>query len=300
MGKQITNNMTYPAGRKLFILGDSFAACRPGTESAPTWHRLAADLLSQHHGEPVHLINSSLIGSAQDFCWGILQEWFWNEAIGPDDYLIVALTHPSRYWFLERLPELTNVNIIDLDRHVSKEEATAIELFIKHIQRPNLDTMMLINRMAYLALMVSEQKLHRPLMINCFNHVVGAAEGFEELNWAKGNLFEDIQRDEFSDKDREVADVFWRGLDGRFNHMCLSNHKILAEKIVTALTTDSTLDITSGFIKKIIPEDWETDIKFQQTELDYEITLRNLDNRKQYKSSLLPWKNRRGITTNNK
>ena len=49
-----------------------------------------------------------------------------------------------------------------------------------------------------------------------------------------------------------------------------------------------------------VPISWETDIKFQQTELDYEITLRNLDNRKQYKSSLLPWKNRRGITTNNK
>jgi len=292
--------MTYPSGRKLFILGDSFSACRPGTESAPTWHRLTADLLSQHHGEPVHLINSSLIGSAQDFCWGLLQEWVWNNAIGPDDYLVIALTHPSRYWFIERLPELTNANIIDLDKHITKDEATAIELFIKHIQRPNLDTMLLINRMAYLALMVNEQKLHRPLIIKCFQQLVGVADEFEELNWAEGNLFEDIQRDEFANNDLEIGDVFWRGLDGRFNHMCLSNHKILAEKIAYALINDTTLDIRSGFIKNIIPEDWENNVEFQKTELDYEMTLRNLENRASYKSSLLPWKNRRGIKANNK
>jgi hypothetical protein len=300
MVEQITNNMTYPTGRKLFVLGDSFAACRPGTESAPTWHRLTADLLSKHHGEPVHLINSALIGSGQDFCWGLLQEWFAHGAIGPDDYLIIALTHPSRYWFIERLPELTNVNIIDLDKHISKEEATAIELFIKHIQRPNLDTMLLVNRMAYLALMVDDFKLRRPLMLKCFDQGLGQSSEFEELNWSQGTLFEDIQRDEFFSDDREINDVFWRGLDGRFNHMCLSNHKILAEKIATALINDATLDITSGFVKKIIPQDWETNLEFQQTELDYEITLRNLDNRKDYKKSLLPWKNRRGIKINNK
>jgi len=292
--------MTYPSGRKLFVLGDSFSAQRPGTADAPTWHKLTADLLSEHHGEPVHLINSSLIGSAQDFCWGILQEWFFNGAIGPDDYIVIALTHPSRYWFLDRLPELTNANIIDLDRHISQEEATAIELFIKHIQRPSLDTMLLVNRMAYLALMVNEHKLHRPLMLKCFSQVVGAAEEFEELNWCQGNLFENIQRDEFANNTLEINDVFWRGLDGRFNHMCLSNHKILAEKLADSLINNTVLDIRSGFIKNIIPEDWETNVEFQKTELDYEITLRNLENRASYKSSLLPWKNRRGIKTNNK
>ena len=89
MVRQIINNMTYPSGRKLFVLGDSFAAQRPGTADAPTWHKLTADLLSKHHGEPVHLVNSSLIGSAQDFCWSLLQEWFANDAIGPDDYLVI-------------------------------------------------------------------------------------------------------------------------------------------------------------------------------------------------------------------
>jgi hypothetical protein len=299
MAEQIITNMTYPQGRKLFVIGDSFAACRPGTELAPTWHRLTADLLSEYHQEPVTLINSALIGSSQDWCWGILQEWFHHGAIGPDDYLVVALTHPSRYWFIDRLPELTNVNIIDLDRHVTRDEANAIELFIKHIQRPTLDIIHLNNRMAYLAYMVAEQNLKRPLMINCFSQDLDQSTAFEDLIWAKGNLFENIQKYEFQHEDDDLNNKFWRGLDGRFNHMCLSNHKILAARIAESLINGTELDITDGFIKQIIPDDWESNVEFQNCELDVEMTRKNLEHKESY-SPILPWKKRKGITTNNK
>lgn len=287
--------MTYPSGKKLFVLGDSFAACRPGSETVPTWHKLTADYLAEHYGEPVHLINSALIGSSQDWCWGILQEWFAGGAIGPEDHLVIALTHPSRYWFIDRLPELTNVNIIDLDRHISKEEAKAIELFIKHIQRPSLDVTNLNNRMSYLAYIVGDQGLKHPLMVKCFDQDLDQSAGFEELIWAKGNLFDDVQKHEFWSEEADVNNSFWRGLDGRYNHMCLSNHKILASKMADSLINGTELDLTQGFVKNILPKNWEDDVEFQQNELDIEMVRKNLDNRKEYSESLLPWKKRRNI-----
>jgi hypothetical protein len=290
--------MTLPEGPKLFIIGDSFSAQRPGTENVDTWQRLVAEQLSLDCGETVHLVNSSLVGSSQDWCWGILQEWFWNKAIGPDDYLIVALTHPSRFWFLERLPELSNSNVIDLDRHVTKEEAEAIELFIKNIQRPQLDQILILNRLSYLAYMIGSQGLRRPLMIKCFEQDVYLADKFEELNWAKGTLFDDIQSHEFDLRKNHTDDVndFWRGLDGRFNHMCLANHSRLAGKVAQALISDQELDLTQGFVKNIIPHAWEVDFDFQKKELDYELVQKNLASRTRW-APILPWKKRRGITS---
>jgi len=290
--------MTLPQGPKLFIIGDSFSAQRPGTEHIDTWQKLVAERLSAERGETVHLVNSSLVGSSQDWCWGILQEWFWNEAIGPDDYLIVALTHPSRFWFLDRLPELSNSNVIDLDRHVSKDEASAIELFIKHIQRPQLDQILILNRLSYLAYIAGQQNLRRPLLIKCFEQDVYVADTFEELNWAKGTLFDDIQSHEFDTTRNHTDDVndFWRGLDGRFNHMCLTNHKILAERVAKSLLENSQLDLSDGFVKNLIPHAWEVDFEFQKTELDYELVQKNLSSRTRW-SPILPWKKRRGITS---
>jgi hypothetical protein len=290
--------MTLPLGPKLFIIGDSFSAQRPGTESQPTWQRLVCDQLSLERGETVHMINSSLVGSSQDWCWGILQEWFWNQAIGPDDYLIVALTHPSRFWFLDRLPELSNSNVIDLDKHVSRDEAQAIELFIKHIQRPQLDQLLILNRLAYLAYMVGQQGLCRPLMIKCFEQDIYIADTFEELNWTVGTLFDEIQSHEYETSKNHTDDVneFWRGLDGRFNHMCLANHSRLAGKITKALLEDSQLDLNEGFVKNLIPRDWAVDIDFQRRELDYELVQKNLANKPSW-APILPWKKRRGITS---
>jgi hypothetical protein len=97
----------------------------------------------------------------------------------------------------------------------------------------------------------------------------------------------------------DLNNKFWRGLDGRFNHMCLSNHGILAARIAESLINGTALDLKQGFIQKIIPADWESNIEFQDRELDAEIARKNLEHKKSY-GPILPWKKRIGITTNNK
>jgi hypothetical protein len=55
--------------------------------------------------------------------------------------------------------------------------------------------------------------------------------------------------------------------------LCLSNHKILADKIVNSLLTNDICDLTEGFKEKLIKEDALTDNNFIQKELDVNATL---------------------------
>jgi hypothetical protein len=107
--------MNMPAtGIRLFVIGDSFTVATGPTDTTMTWIRQTAQQLSALHGEPVTVVNKSIMGSSQDWCWMQLHTWM-ETGITERDYLIVGLTHPGRYWYLDRLPELSNSNIIDLD-----------------------------------------------------------------------------------------------------------------------------------------------------------------------------------------
>ena len=279
----------------LYVIGDSFSVPPPLEDDTKTWPRQVAINLSEHLGQTVGLANNSRMGVSQDYCWEFLQNLLEN-VITADDYLIIALTHPSRFWFLERLPELSNSNIIDLDEHCSKEEAKAIEYFIRYIQRPQLDFISINNRMGYLAYQVAKKKLNRPIIIKCFDQNVAQAESWSEINWAKGNLMEDVQRWEFEDVDCDQDAGFWRGLDGRYNHMCLSNHKILADKLSESLINDTTCDLTEGFIRGLIKKNAMQDDDFILKELETRVVAYNLEYRAKH-VPVLPWAKRRKIFT---
>jgi hypothetical protein len=194
------------------------------------------------------------------------------------------------------MPEMTNSNIIDLDSYVTKDEAQAIEYYIRYIQRPRLDLIHINNRMGYLAYQTLKKKLNRPVVIKCFSQDVDQAETWPEINWAKGILMDDVQQWEFEDIDADFDAKFWYGLDGRYNHMCLSNHKILADKLVHSLLTDTAPDLTEGFVKGLIKDNALRDDDFVLKELDVATVRSNLEHRDRYKP-VLPWAKRRKIHT---
>lgn len=252
---------------KLFVVGDSFSVMPGADDPSQNWIRLIAAELAERHGKPVVVVNRSIMGSSQDFMWMVIHGWM-EADITANDYMVIALTHPGRYWYLDRVPELSNSNIIDLDRHCSKDEAKAIELFIKHIQRPMLDTISLINRLTYLGYHVLKKGLRKPLIVKCFAQDLHQVEAMEELNIADGSLYEDIQFHEFDKPEYQQNNNYFSGLDCRFNHMCLSNHKILAARCVESLMNGTRLDLKEGYLRGMLKDGTLEDTEFCEQELD--------------------------------
>lgn len=280
---------------RLFVIGDSFASSPPKGDNTMTWPRLVNEKLKNHIGQESQLINNSLIGSSQDWLWTHLQIWL-NYEMTADDHLIICLTHPSRVWFLDRLPEMTNANIIDLDRWVTKEEAKAIELYIRYIQRPMIDLMNVNNRLAYVAYQVQRRKLRKPLIIKCFDQDLDQGMDFEELKIAKGSLMSDVQYHEFHDPESEVSNRYWHGVDARYNHLCLRNHEVLAEKVFQSLVTDQELDLTQGFYRNFLVDSMLDDLEFCEKELEMTVLEKNRSNKDRFRP-IIPWAKRVGVKT---
>jgi hypothetical protein len=251
--------------QRLIILGDSFSVPRGVDDPAETWVNTLGQHISELTGKPVETKNGSMVGSAQDWVWQQLINYMPYST--PDDYLMICLTHPSRFWFLKDLPQMTNVGIIDIDQWIDRDQERAIEGYLRYIQRPELDTQFMIQRMGWLAYQVKSRGLRRPLMVKCFRQEVGESADYSELNWANGNLFDNIQFHEFEDPSDEKNTDYWYGIDCRYNHMLLSNHRILTPRVADALVNDSTLDLTHGFIQGAIKEDSLEDQDFVNQEL---------------------------------
>lgn len=279
---------------RLFIVGDSFSVPpKPEDKSKKSWTHLVQSALSNHLGHEVEYINCSLMGSSQEWAWKFLQMWLDNDATA-EDYIVVCLTHPSRVWFFEDNPALTNANIIDLDQHVDKEQARAVELYLKHIQRPEIDIQNVNNRMAYVAYQVLKQSLKKPLFIKCFRQDLAQSVDWPEIAVANGILMDDVQYWEFADVDADRDATYWHGLDCRYNHLCLSNHVVLADKIADYFINDQPVDLTQGFHRGLLKADSLTDLDFCRKELDMLTLNHNQKFRKSF-APILPWAKRVGV-----
>lgn len=282
---------------KLWVFGDSWSALYPDYDPEQVWTRQLAHRLADQLGHGVELRNASLVGSAQD--WMLTQYVDVVEQIAPEDHVVIILTSPARYWYFEDIPSLSNWNILDFDSVVSKERAKAVELYIKHIQRPHIDSVALLGRLSVIAYETLIRGLRRPLIVKGFVQDLGPAEQFKQLNIATGNLSE-IQYNEYQNKqlieqlNQQGQPGYFKGADCRFNHLCLSNHSILVDKFITGLVDDTSPDLTQGFLEDLVSPEWYKDQEFCQRELSHRAV--NL-----FKEKVLPmakvasWQSRTGI-----
>ena len=260
---------------KLYIVGDSFSSDSTTLkDTTPVWYRILAERLGVDQ-----IINNSLIGAAQDFSWFSLQNW--RNHITPDDYLIVVLTHPGRFWFIEDDPTTAKYdNVHGYEKQFKPNVATAIKLYIEHIQRPSLDTIWLENRLAWLAYNAHLCNWRKPLVILGFTQDISHAAEYPNIRFSKGSLTDHVSNPEIAippatfNSEKELTNYIKKlddvnnSVDVRHNHMCISNHAILSEKIYQSLTNDSELDLTTGFKTEIFNTTTANDPEFIKNELD--------------------------------
>lgn len=254
----------------VWIVGDSFSYIDREDICHDTWHLLVPKLLDYD------LLNDSLVGSSQDWAWRKIRDWQFE--IKPQDQLIVVLTHPSRFWFFEDMPDTSNHNTVDFDEIVNdKEKTLAAKYFIKHIQRPELDIQMTDHRMGWLSNLVYKNGWKKPIIIQAFPQTL-YTDLYPNLIFSNGNLFA-------INKKEEVGDIKDKNWDTRYNHMCLTNHAILAEKIVKTIVSNAELDLITGFKEKIYSQELITNQENAKTEL----SIKQVENYKNRKGPTESW-----------
>ena len=230
---------------KIFVFGDSFGdvvAC--GDDQGRAWPAQVAQRMAEQFRRPIEVVNWSMIGASQDHTWSCIMGCVERGEITPDDYMIVLMTSPERYWFFEDVPYITNTAIIDFDDELTPEQTDAAAKYFEHIQRPQLTCLQTDLRLGWLSYITQRQGLRRPLMIPCFDQQF-SSKSYPALNFSRGCLY-NIQLAEW----QGLNSNNWQGVDLRFMHLCLRNHAVLSELIAQSLWRVSTLDLGSDRFHK--------------------------------------------------
>lgn len=216
----------------LWVFGCSFSVSEDATH--PTWTSILADKLGfkEYH-------NFSQ--------WGVSNEYIIDQFMQqqpnmlPRDTIIIQLTERSRQWFFEDQPCISNFYIADLDKHVTKEQHNAVNMYVTHLHRDEIQVIRYALTCMALNHITTVMSANKIMILPGFNHVPGVS----------GSLLE-VCNGEFKSDESRLAWYDKYPIDARHNHMSEKNHYILAEKIFHAFNTGTLLDLTTGFEKRFL------------------------------------------------
>ena len=253
---------------RLYMVGDSFSSVPKAGDDYKPWYLQAADNLQ------ISCTNHSMIGVSQDWCWWKLAQEL--PTLTPDDQILIVLTHPGRFWFFDDKPQMTNPNIVNIDKELSSEQLEAVKNFMLHIQRPPLDIQQLSHRLGWLEAQCSIRKLKPAHVLCAFPlYIKTQYDMSEHINWteykhvliSKGDLLGCVETPEMKPGLNEYE--LWKGYDCRYNHMIKSNHTILAEAVAKGIRSGEPIDLVSPeFVKAVLDKSVLEDQDFIQKELE--------------------------------
>lgn len=221
----------------LWVFGDSFSVARASinkgdTELWPLWTEALADKLNL----------SGYYNYAQ---WGVGNEYILEQFLShqmeyePEDCIVIQLTSSARQWFFKDHPETANFYIKDrLDKIVSSSAATAVEQYIKHLHRPEIDELRYFMMVKTLEKLAQDLNYCRILILPGFHSVPGVT----------GTLM-NICCGEFVSNESEANWYSNNYTDPRPNHFGQQNHKILSDRLFDFFQTGAVVDLSNGYQK---------------------------------------------------
>lgn len=215
----------------LWVFGDSFSVPKVDFDDTapPAWHEIVASSLNFDH---YHCY-------AQ---WGVSNEYILEQILihqmkfESGDCIIIQLTNSSRQWFIKDRPEISNFYVKDLDRWFTAEQVEAVNMYITHLHRPELD------EMRYFMLVKTLERLTQELS-DCKILIL---PGFHPIRDIKGTLT-DICNGEFVSDSSRTAWYDKHGIDTRVNHFSQENHLILAARITNFFQTGLLVNLQDGY-----------------------------------------------------
>lgn len=241
----------------VWVFGDSYAQVHEkylGRENESQWMQQVADGMNET------LECLALAGSSQTYTYYKFHSV--RHLIKENDTIIICPTNLGRRWFFRDRP-----GDAGLELKASTKEKGAIKKYRIYLDSNNiLDEIHFIDFL-YNLHYLTEKKNLKTIIVHCFmdaQHIVESnKEEFPLFCTSIGNLY-DVN-------EYECFDTFykmWINLpfdkigDPRLNHLIRSNHDILAKKILDHLQTGKEIDLTQGFIQRVINFDTKFDEDF--------------------------------------
>ena len=225
----------------LYIFGDSFVALTGNQELSWIWTNAVAATL-EHEQK-----NYGVGGSGLEYTFEQFEQC--RASITQDDLVIICLTAASRGYFFKDYPVISDPesvrNVDPLVRPtITKDQLLAIKYYQTYFGHIHADKMKfhLLNFLHSANALAAELKI-KIIIIDAVLQDTIDCNRYKNLIIANGSLF--------NVSNNEVPVKFRRN-DKRPNHLCRSNHEILAKKVVDTITTNVALDLTSEFNEKII------------------------------------------------
>lgn len=186
-------------------------------------------------------------------CAGTNNEWilktFRDDAHKPGDIVVMILTEPSRTWFYEDQPHLSNLaSIINTKeaehlRKKDKQKYEAIIGYYEHIHRDDIVELRTEMMIDFIKVKAIEREVHLQIIPAFMMNGID----WTDLNPCYGNLTMFVCDGEFANYN-DISKWYDQSIDTRANHMTLENHKILSDKLVERFTKGGALDLENGFV----------------------------------------------------
>ena len=180
----------------------------------------------------------------------MLKTW---DTINPGDIVIIVTTQITRRWLIYDRPDLSNVHYSNTPPHewadISKQTSNAVIEYMRWLHNPNLDT--IDGNVADLAFEGITNRLHEKEV------TVLLIPGFEDSSTLyRGSAIGGLDQISNNEFESYYEGKLWyeksRIPDQRVNHMCKTNHAILADKVIDTLVNNVPLDLTTGFKEKFL------------------------------------------------
>lgn len=226
----------------LWLLGDSFSSAQDADTAIDprTWMKQLAPRLGVER-----VANLSIRGVSQEYTWFRLHEIL-RDQVEPDDYIVIALTHPARRWYHPKYPEISRYEHIWKFGEIGlKKHQEAAKLFVECIQRQDIDVIQVEERLTWLDSMTDRLGLRRPQVLVAFGQDLGYSRTLENICISEGDLCAISENERCFEKGFEHYHNLLTYIDFRYNHLCLSNHLVLTDLLVEAFEQDRPVNLKS-------------------------------------------------------
>ncbi len=217
----------------LWVFGDSFSVTYPYLDNQEyhLWHELLTT-------------NLDLVGQHNYAQWGVSNEYIIDQVLTyrlqfkPGDHIIIQLTSSARQWFFKDHPELANFYVSDIDSFLTKDQCTALQMYVTYLQRTDIDDL------RYTLFTAALQ-----LLVQVFNECkILILPGFDKIPGITGTLM-DICNGEFISAESRNTWYCNNNIDPRFNHFGKENHELLATQIMQYFQTGKIINLHEGYKK---------------------------------------------------
>lgn len=186
-----------------------------------------------------------------------------KDNIQEGDVVIISLPDILRRWLLEDYPDKTYIRQSPTN---NAEENKAFKYYTLYLDNPIPHRYYLLNFLYMLNEITKNLNLHTIVMVYCLeveSLINDHSKDFTNLNVAKGTLLS-ISYNEYDEEMRKKKEI----LQGErlINHMLISNHIILASKVLDNIKNKNPIDLNIGFKRNMITKDTFTNKEFYEKE----------------------------------